>query len=180
LRIEHDNLEDKVLSALKQRLSDSPERCVAFCEAYARRLNDARSERDALIQACRQELDHLEGEFHRLTGAPKDGSAVDERESTIASVVAHRQRLARLLARAMASVDALESHYREHVNGLVDTLSGSHSNRDSYEAFRWAIGQIVVRPDDKGTGLVVDLEGGPPRKTGRPKKIRNFTQLQLR
>jgi site-specific DNA recombinase len=168
LRIGRAALEDRVLNDVKQRLAMDPERCAAFCEAYARRLKETRIERAELIHDFRDKLDRVEADYDRLTDAPKEG-LTKTNEAELKVLIARHRAITRQLARADESMVPLETHYPKHVNRLVDALSRSRTDHDSYHAFRSQIGQIVLRPNAEGSALLVEVVGGPPERRRKPR-----------
>jgi DNA invertase Pin-like site-specific DNA recombinase len=108
LRIARKVLEDKVLTALKQRLAGDPEQLATFCEAYARQLREMRLERDELAQAYRAELARVEAEYERLTDTPKCGTLKSNPSAELKSVIDQHGTLTRELSRVLAPVELLE------------------------------------------------------------------------
>ena len=172
LRIGRGALEAKVLSALRDQLTAEPERCIAFCEVYARRLRDLRNERNTLIQTCLDELGRVEAEYDRLTDVSRRRNRF-ETETELQSMIARHQFITRQLKRARDAAEPFESEYPNYVEGLVDAVRRTYGQYNSYQAFRSAIGQIVLTPTEDKSALLVSFVAGatrPPR--GRPARSR--------
>jgi site-specific DNA recombinase len=181
LRIGRQALENKVLDGLKERLASDPERCAAFCEAYSLRLIDLRNERQVGIGALRDELTRLETECCRIREQLEQAPTEFNVNAELERVINQRAVIEGVLARSLELREldqTLENQYREHVKNLVDTLSSTRRHHDSYESFRSLIGQIVLRPNESGTGLLVELEGGPLRHHRRRKNVRKKVGAQ--
>lgn len=172
LRIGRKALEGKVFGALKQHLANDPERCAAFCEAYARRLIEVRTEHNALIQSYHDELGRIEEGYDRITDTPNREYSKSELGAQIKRAIARHRVFTRLLVRAVDTVEPMETHYREHVVGLVDALNRSRHHKDSFHALRSVIGQIALRPNEDGTELLVDVGDGPRKRQHKPKMVR--------
>ena len=167
LRIGRSALEQKVLGALKGSLSRNLERCVAFCEAYARRLRDFRIEQNDVVLACLRELDHVEAEYDRLTNVKRGSRSGSARD--LQRLIARHKFIVRQLRRARSVVEPLEGQFRNHIDGLVDSIAHSFGRHDSYDAFRSAIGQVVLTPNAEKTALEVHMVADAPRRgRGRP------------
>ena len=94
-------------------------------------------------------------------------------DADLKRVIADHRALTRLLARAtLEDAEPLETHYREHVVGLVDTLSRGRQHPDAFHSLRAVIGQIILVPDKGGTGLRVTFADRPPERRRKPKMVR--------
>jgi len=173
LRVPRKILEDRVLTMLKVLLADDPVKCANFCEAYARRLKDVRTERAEEIKEFEEDLAGIEAEYDRLTDLPAKGQSDNPLlQNEIDSLIARHGLVTRALARLRNSADVLERHYRSHVDALVDTLSRHRRNQDSFQSFRALIGEVVLRPSENGTALIIDIKGSRPQSRHKPKMVR--------
>ena len=173
LRIDRKAVEDKVLSLLKTFLTDDPVKFAAFCEAYARRLKDMRTERFELVNEYRDELVRIEKEYDELTYESKGGRLGASLQAQVDRLTARHNIYTRVLARVRDTVDPLETHYSIYVNGLVDALARHRRHQDSFHSFRAAIGQIVMTPNKDRTELLVDIKGGRPERRRKPRMVRH-------
>jgi len=159
LRIGLQDFENKVFNALKERLSVDTELCVAFCEAYARRLKEVRTKTSKAIQSLRDELRRIEAEYDSLSDAPKGVNSTPALEAEMEGIMARHKTLTRQLAQGLKAVEPWEKRYREQVHGLVDGLSKNRRHQAGYDSLKALVGGVVLRPNDDGTALLVEVDG---------------------
>ena len=180
MRIERRAVENRVLNLLKVFLADDPVKFAAFCEAYARRLKDMRIERNELKTEYLAELTRIEEDYERLTDVPNGAHVGSKLQTDIDRLTARHRIYTRVLARLRDTVDPMEIHYGSYVDNLVDALARNRRHQDSFHAFRAAIGQIDLKPNEGGTELLVEIKGGRPKRRHKPKMERQSpTELKV-
>tara|TARA_R110002167_G_scaffold231677_1_gene436872 strand:+ start:699 stop:2471 length:1773 start_codon:yes stop_codon:yes gene_type:complete len=155
-------LEHAVLDALQHHLMD-PELCAEFCEEYTRHMNRLRMEHSASIHGYRSELKRLEGQRDRIIQAVKDGFATAELKLELDRNVARREELAQLLDNSEEAPTLLHpkmaERYRREVTNLVAALNDEARRTEAADLIRRLIDKIVLTPNERGDGLVIDLHG---------------------
>jgi site-specific DNA recombinase len=160
LRISRPTLEASVLSALKDRLGKDPRLCVALCATYARRVIDIETQREAKIDAYRDELRRVEAQREQALQAMKNRHARADADAELLELKQRHQVLAHEIARAVASRPnpTILKTYRDHVDELVETFGRDTQRAETFETLRALIGSVILRPNKDRSALVVEIE----------------------
>ena len=165
LNIRRDQLEARVLTALKEHLMN-PELFAVFCEEFTRRMNERRMEAHAATAAVRSELQRIEREFETLMRALLKGTLPEERikersgqlevrKAQLEAVLASSEEPPPVLHPSMAVV------YRERVAALHEALQQDDTRAQAAEVIRSLVSEIVLTPEDGALQINVrgDLAG---------------------
>ena len=184
--VRQDELETTVLALLKGKLMD-PSLLDAFTKEYTSHLNRLRHEHNSSIGAYRSELAKLQGRQKRIIKAVMDGydspgmkeesNAINKREIELKKLLTEQKEETVLLHPNMAQ------RYREKVSGLIAALQDKDHGAEAREIVRSLIDRIVLTPDPKSDGLLInlygDLAGIVKIATGR-KEIREEEEVALK
>ena len=161
LNIRRDELEARVLNALKGHLMD-PALFKEFCDEFTRQMNRRRMEARAGIDAARSELRRIEREFETLMQALLKGTLPEERikarsdqleqrKAQVESTLAAAEEPPPVLHPSMAVI------YRERVTGLYEALQQEGARATASDVIRSLVSEIVLTP--AAGELLVDLRG---------------------
>ena len=161
LNIRRDQLEARVLTALKEHLMNA-ELFAVFCEEFTRRMNERRMEASAGLASARAELKRIERELDRLVQhiaeGHGDGRAIGRR---IAELEKKQDELQARLASSEEPPPVLHPSmaviYRERVAALHEALQQDDTRAQAAEVIRSLVSEIVLTPE--GGGLQIDVRG---------------------
>ena len=161
LNIRRDELEARVLNALKGHLMD-PALFKEFCDEFTRQMNRRRMEARAGIDAARSELRRIEREFETLMHALLKGTLPEERIKARSDQLEHRKvQVEASLAAAEEPPPVLHPSmaviYRERVSGLYEALQQEGARVAASDVIRSLVSEIILTPS--AGELLVDLRG---------------------
>ena len=161
LNIRRDELEGRVLRALKGHLMD-PELFAVFCQEFTRRMNERRMEARAQIGAAQAEVKRIDREIARLVQQIADGTSggkavgkriieLEARQDELNAGLAASEEPPPILHPSMAIV------YRERVAALYEELQREEARPQAADIIRSLVSSIVLTPA-RGV-LQVELRG---------------------
>jgi DNA invertase Pin-like site-specific DNA recombinase len=162
LNIRRDELETRVLTALRTKLVD-PELFAHFCEVFTQEMNRLRMEARLRIGSAEAEIAKIDRELARLLTAIKAGGPIEavvedmkrleQRKSELRSFLAEADEPPPMLHPSMAL------QYRKRVQQLYDALQGDDEARrvEAAETLRTLVDQIILTPS--GDRLEIDVQG---------------------
>ena len=162
LNIRRDELEARVLNALKGHLMD-PALFKEFCDEFTRQMNRRRMEARASLDVARGEAKRIDRELERLVQhiaeGHGEGRAIGKR---IATLEGRQDELNRALAAAEEPPPVLHPSmaviYRERVTGLYEALQQQGARAEAAsDVIRSLVSEIVLTPS--AGELLVDLRG---------------------
>ena len=161
LNIRRDELEARVLNALKGHLMD-PALFKEFCDEFTRQMNRRRMEARTGIDAARSELRRIEREFETLMQALLKGTLPEERIKARSDQLEHRKaQVESALAAAEEPPPVLHPSmaviYRERVTGLYEALQQKGTRAEASDLIRSLVSEIILTPS--AGELLVDLRG---------------------
>ncbi|MGE5515169.1 MAG: recombinase zinc beta ribbon domain-containing protein [Bacteroidota bacterium] len=138
--IRRDQLEERVLNALRHHLMD-PALFKEFCDEFTREMNRRRMEGSAALAAARAEIGRLDRQLKAMVDAIAEGmyhpsmkdkmTALEDRKATLQQFLADAEEPPPLLHPEMATF------YRDQVTALYEAL------QDDCEAVRLQAGEIL-------------------------------------
>ncbi len=163
--MKQETVERIVISLLSNELMN-PKLLDEFCQEYTRHINKLRIERNASISSYKAALAKLERDEAKMIQAIIDGYANDELKVKLNSVDGKKAELRALLEdreEAPALLHpAMANRYRDEVKALTTSLKTDDNRYEAAELMRSLIDRIVLTPDPKGKGLLIDLYGDLP------------------
>ena len=156
-------VERRVLDGLKERLL-APEKVKEFVSTYLKEVNLRNRAADERKRAARVELEAIGVKLQRLIRAVEDGVSADQVKERFEELGARK---AALEAECALEVPAtlMRVHpnaaelYRRRVADLEAGLQEPATHAAASKAIRALIDRIVVRPDETGTGVELELVG---------------------
>ena len=162
LTIHQDRLEDSVLRALSSQLM-APQLCAAFCDAYAKRINELRMERNAQRDGWRRELEQLAVKREKLMETLYSGVHASLLKDDLEFIHQRRDEITSLLE---AGEDApvllhpnMAQRYHGEVRSLIEALNEDTRRQEASDLLRRLIDKIVLTPDMGSEKLTIDLYG---------------------
>jgi site-specific DNA recombinase len=162
LNIRRDELEARVLTALRTKLVD-PELFAHFCEVFTQEMNRLRMEARSGIGSAEAEIAKIDRELARLLTAIKAGGPIEavvedmkrleQRKSELRSFLAEADEPPPMLHPSMAL------QYRKRVQQLYEALQGDDEARqvEAADTLRTLVNQIILTP--AGDRLEIDVQG---------------------
>ena len=161
LNIRRDELEGRVLRALKGHLMD-PELFAVFCQEFTRRMNERRMEARAQIGAAQAEVKRIDRELERLVQQIADGTIggkavgkriieLEARQDDLNAGLGASEEPPPVLHPSMAIV------YRDRVAALYEELRREEARPQAADVIRSLVSSIVLTPAE-GV-LQVELRG---------------------
>lgn len=163
--IRREELEERVLDALRQHLMD-PALFREFCEEFTREMNRLRMDGHATLKAAESEIRRIDGELDTLLDLilkNGKGDAADRLHAKMLKLEARQKELQAALADADNPPPLLHpemsQHYRRQVTEICAALREESEARrmEASDILRSLIDQIILTPED-GV-LQVDLRG---------------------
>ena len=162
LSIHQDKLEGSILNALQSHLMDES-LCKIFCEEYTRHLNMLRSQHNVQLKRYEQELKKLIVDEQKMIQAICDGFANEALKEKMHANEARQKELKRLLeGKEEINVllhPGLAEQYRREVTNLAVSLNQAERRQEAADLIRSLIDKIVLTPNARKDGLIVDLYG---------------------
>ena len=167
VNIRRDELESRVLNALRTRLVD-PALFARFCEVFTQEVNRLRMDSRANINAAQAEVEKIDREEKKLMDLYlKDALSVDAVKERGDQLKARKAELTAFLATADDPPPLLHPSmaqlYRSRVQGLYDALQGEDKERrtEAADIIRTLVEDIVLTPVDGKVEIDVrgDLAG---------------------
>ncbi|MFD2238198.1 recombinase family protein [Aureimonas populi] len=166
VNIRRDELEARVLNALRHRLVD-PALFARFCETFTREMNRLRMEGRAGIVSAEAEIAKIERELAKLLTALKAGGPLQAIVEDMKRLEARKAELTTFLAEADEPPPLLHPsmalQYRARVQGLYEALQGENEEKrvETAEIIRSLVEAIVLTPVDGKVEIDVrgDLAG---------------------
>ncbi len=162
VNIRRDELESRVLNALRTRLVD-PELFAQFCKVFTQELNRLRMEGRAEIATSEAEVEKIDRELAKLLTAIKSGGPIEAIVDDMRSLEARKAELTRFLETADEPPPLLHPSmaelYRSRVQGLYDSLQDDDEEKrtEAADIIRTLVETIVLTPTD---GKVeIDVQG---------------------
>ncbi|NVO29536.1 recombinase family protein [Donghicola sp. C2-DW-16] len=160
--IKREELEDRILSALTERLMQ-PEAVKAFCDAYLAERNRLASSRDDKRSELLTALSKLKSEKDVLIASIKSGVPAeflhDEIEKNMRRTSALEAEVSAEPREDVLRFDPrLAEDYRQRVSALIRSLGDRTEMNESWEQLRGLIEKIILIPDDHD-GYTIDLRG---------------------
>ena len=162
LNIRRDELEARVLTALRTKLVD-PELFAHFCEVFTQEMNRLRLEGRAGIATAEAEIARVDRESDTLVNLILKGGAADAINAKLLTLESRKRELQRFLAEAQEPPPMLHPsmalQYRKRVQQLYDALQGDDEARrvEAADTLRTLVDQIVLTP--AGHRLEIDVQG---------------------
>jgi DNA invertase Pin-like site-specific DNA recombinase len=181
LTIRRDELEMRVLAALRERLM-APALFEEFCTEFTRAVNVARMAQSAGLEGARTELARVERQIGSLIGAIKDGLYQPSMKVEMEKLEARKAQLAEQLASAQEPPPLLHPNmaqlYRSKVTKLHGALNDERRRTEAADILRTLISAIALEPngDELAIRLKGDLGGilalsAEPKKSKRPSRL---------
>ena len=160
--IKQADLEHTVLSVLQERLMQ-PELVAKFAEEYTAHINKLRMERNASLVGYHKELAKLRRKDKRMVQAIMDGYASPQLKADMDAMVERQNELIALIESTDEAPVLLHPNmalrYRQEVNALVRSLNDDAHRHEATELIRSLIQKVVLTPDPKSAGLLIDVHG---------------------
>ena len=160
--IKQSDLEHTVLSVLRERLMQ-PELVEQFCDEYTAHINRLRMERNASLVSYHKELAKLRRKDKRMVQAIMDGYASPQLKTDMEAMVARQNELIHLIEETDEEPVLLHPNmadrYRHEVSSLVRALNDEKHRHEATELIRSLVEKIVLIPDPKSAGLLIDVYG---------------------
>lgn len=162
LNIRRDELEARVLTALRTKLVD-PELFAHFCEVFTQEMNRLRMEARSGIGSAEAEIAKIDRELARLITAIKAGGPIEAVVEDMKRLEHRKSELRSFLAEADEPPPMLHPsmalQYRKRVQQLYDALQGDDDARrvEAAETLRTLVDQIILTP--AGDRLEIDVQG---------------------
>ena len=166
VNIRRDELEARVLGALRHRLVD-PTLFARFCETFTREMNRLRMEGRAGIASAEAEIAKIERELAKLLTALKAGGPLQAIVDDMKRLEARKTELTAFLAEADEPPPLLHPsmalQYRARVQGLYEALQAEDGEKrvEAADIIRSLVEAIVLTPADGKVEIDVrgDLAG---------------------
>lgn len=162
VNIRRDELESRVLNALRNRLVD-PELFAQFCKVFTQELNRLRMEGRAEISTSEAEVEKIDRELAKLLTAIKSGGPIESIVDDMKRLEAQKAELTTFLATADEPPPLLHPSmaelYRSRVQDLYDALQDDEEEKrtEAADILRTLVETIVLTPAD---GKVeIDVQG---------------------
>ncbi|GAA5542291.1 recombinase family protein [Brucella sp. NBRC 113783] len=162
VNIRRDELESRVLNALRTRLVD-PELFARFCEVFTKEMNRLRMEGRAGIASAEAEIARIDRELDTLLNLILKGGAADAINAKMVRLEQRKKELALFLAEAEEPPPLLHPsmalQYRARVQQLYEALQGDDEAQriEAADILRSLVDKIVLTPVD---GKVeIDVQG---------------------
>jgi len=163
LNIRRDELEARVLTALRTKLVD-PELFAHFCVVFTQEMNRLRMEARSGIGSAEAELAKIRREIDKILDLYlKDALSVDMVRERSRGLEIRKAELERFLAEAQEPPPMLHPsmalQYRRRVQLLYDALQGDDEARrvEAADTLRTLVDQIILTP--AGDRLEIDVQG---------------------
>ena len=163
LNIRRDELEARVLTALRTKLVD-PELFAHFCVVFTQEMNRLRMEARSGIGLAEAELAKIRREIDKILDLYlKDALSVDMVRERSRGLEIRKAELERFLAEAQEPPPMLHPsmalQYRRRVQQLYDALQGDDEARrvEAADTLRTLVDQIILTP--AGDRLEIDVQG---------------------
>ncbi|MEA2902762.1 MAG: hypothetical protein QOI12_149 [Alphaproteobacteria bacterium] len=160
--IKQDVLECTVVDILQKRLMD-PKLVEVFCAEYQTHMNRLRMQRNASVTAYKSELEKAKRRERRIVEAVMEGYGNEALKQESIAVENRRKELEQLLADQKEEPVLLHprmaERYHKEVSNLLGALNDPTLRREAGDLVRSLIEKIVLTPNPKSEGLVVDLYG---------------------
>lgn len=162
VNIRRDELESRVLNALRTRLVD-PALFARFCEVFTREVNRLRMESRASINAARAEIEKIDRELAKLLTALKSGGPIEAIVDDMKRLEARKAELTAFLATADEPPPLLHPSmaelYRSRVQDLYDALQDEDEEKrtEAADIIRTLVEDIVLTP--VGGKVEIDVRG---------------------
>ncbi|WP_180902318.1 recombinase family protein [Martelella soudanensis] len=160
--IRQEELEDRVLSGLKDRMM-APEMAAEAMRAYAEETNRLNRERRSNGNAWQAELAKVEKQIAQLIEAIADGMYHPSMKEKMTTLEARKAELASLLAEAPDDKPDLlptaAAIYAKKVAKLTQALNRPAERQEAAEALRMLIEKIVLTPGPKRGEIDATLHG---------------------
>ncbi len=163
LNIRRDELEARVLTALRTKLVD-PELFAHFCEVFTQEMNRLRIEARSGIGSAEAELAKIKREIDKILDLYlKDALSVDMVRERSRGLEIRKAELERFLADAQEPPlmlhPSMALQYRRRVQQLYDALQGDDEARrvEAADTLRTLVDQIILTP--AGDRLEIDVQG---------------------
>ncbi|MCT9000413.1 recombinase family protein [Chelativorans intermedius] len=166
VNIRRDELESRVLNALRTRLVD-PALFARFCEVFTQEVNRLRMDSRASINAARAEVEKIDRELAKLLTAIKSGGPIEAIVDDMKRLEARKAELTSFLATADEPPPLLHPSmaelYRSRVQQLYDALQDEDEEKrtEAADIIRTLVEDIVLTPVDGKVEIDVrgDLAG---------------------
>ncbi|WP_374139576.1 zinc ribbon domain-containing protein, partial [Sphingomonas sp.] len=151
LNIRRDELEARVLTALRTKLVD-PELFAHFCEVFTQEMNRLRVEGRAGIATAEAEIARIDREIDTLVNMILKGGAADAINAKLLTLESRKREMQRFLAEAQEPPPMLHPsmalQYRRRVQQLYDALHGDDEERriEAAEVLRTLVDTIILTP----------------------------------
>ncbi len=154
LNIRHDQLEARILTALKERIMD-PELFKGFCDEFTRQMNRRRMDARATIEASKSECLRIDRDLERLVDrylAEDDNNAARVLNARMKQLEARKDELQAFLANVDEPPPVLHptvaTVYRTRVSALYDALQQEASRDEAADIIRTLVSEITLTPED--------------------------------
>ncbi len=154
-------IEERVLSGLKQRLIDT-ELVGEFLHEFEREVRRLRKDQAAATRRHRRRLTEIETQIERFLDAIAEGTASGSATKRIKALEIEYEELHSLLgdadqADAVVPLPNIAEVYRRRVVRLIDGLTDSAIRQEAIEIIQSMIERIIVTPVEDG--FTIDLHG---------------------
>jgi hypothetical protein len=160
LTIRRDDVEERVLKALRERLLRR-DLFEEFCREFTKEMNRLRMAHRAGVAAAKRELQHLEARRAKLVESIMEGVPGRAVKDELIAIGARRDELEQQLEVADQAPPLLHPNmadlYREKVARLAEALEHPETRPEATETLRGLIDEIILIPVD-GT-LQIELKG---------------------
>jgi hypothetical protein len=162
LTIRRDEVEARVLRALQQKLLRQ-DLFDEFCEEFTCEMNRLRMGHRASLSAAEREIERIEARRKKLVASIMEGVPASEVKDELNANAARREELKAKLAAVDESPPLLHPEmakiYREKVTQLARALQEPDTRSEATEALRGLVDAIILRPDQAGDMLQIELRG---------------------
>ena len=166
VNIRRDELESRVLNALRTRLVD-PALFARFCEVFTQEVNRLRMEGRANVAAAEAEIRKIDRELDTLLDLILKGGAADRINAKMVGLEQRKKEVEAFLATADEPPPLLHPSmaqlYRSRVQGLYDALQAEDEEKrtEAADIIRTLVEDIVLTPVDGKVEIDVrgDLAG---------------------
>jgi site-specific DNA recombinase len=162
VNIRRDELESRVLNALRTRLVD-PELFAHFCEVFTQEMNRLRMEGRVGIASAEAEIAKIDRELETLLNLILKGGAADALNAKMVSLEKRKKELELFLAEADEPPPLLHPsmalQYRKRIQQLYESLQDEEEGKrvEAADTIRSLVDQIVLTPVE---GKVeIDVQG---------------------
>ncbi|AZI38185.1 recombinase family protein [Caenibius tardaugens NBRC 16725] len=162
VNIRRDELESRVLNALRTRLVD-PELFVHFCEVFTQEMNRLRMEGRAGIASAEAEMSKIDRELDTLLNLILKGGAADAINAKMVVLEQRKKELALFLAEAEEPPPLLHPsmalQYRKRVQQFYEALQGEEEEKriEAADVLRSLVDKIVLTPFEGK--IEIDVQG---------------------